>query len=73
MAIARVVGILVALVAIFFWFMLMVSIKGVISYMVDYVGVTPVALIIASLVALILRYANIARSLLWTLIRRSCS
>lgn len=73
MAIARGVGLLVAIVAVLVCFMIMMVARALIAYMIHKWGVTGVTVIVGVFVYLAVRYGNMSTKMIWTFLRKSCS
>jgi hypothetical protein len=72
-AIARGVGILVAIVAILMWFMIMMMMRAIIAFVVQTLGVSGVILLVTIFVGWVMKYGNVSFKLIWAVLSRSCS
>jgi hypothetical protein len=73
LAIARSVGILVAVVAVLLWFVVIVWIKAAIGFLLSSGGAVLLLLVLVTSIKALLKYLKISPGLVWTLLRRSCS
>ena len=71
--IARIVGILVAVVAVVMWFILMMMGRQLIVFLVGNIGVSGVAILAGCLVLWVINHGNVSFDLIWTVFTRSCS
>ena len=72
MAIARGVGILVAIVAVLMWFMIMMMGRAIIAFTLNKWGVSGVVAMLAIFVGCVMRYGKVSSKLIWTILSRSC-
>lgn len=73
MAIARGVGLLVAIVAVLLCFMIMMVVRGLLAFLLHKWGVSGVVLIVGLFVYGAMRYGNMSGKLIWTMLMKSCS
>lgn len=73
MILARAVGILVGIVAIFSWFFIMISFKASLSWVIQWIGASGVLFILFCLFLLGKRYGRLSYKNVWTMFARSCT
>ena len=72
-AIARGVGLVVAIVAVLLWFMLMMVLRALLAFCLNKFGVSGIALLIVSLIYGAMKYRNMSGKVIWSTLRNSCS
>jgi len=73
MAIARGVGLLVAIVAVLLCFMIMMVVRGMLAFLLHKWGASGVLILVGSFVYAVMRYGNMSTKLIWTMLSKSCS